>query len=47
MNFEVKFVGDRFQDSISQDIYIKYLTATSSHVIEHNIPVRELRWMVY
>ena len=47
MDFEVKFVGDRFQDSISQDIYIKYLTATSSHVIEHNIPGRELRWMVY
>ena len=47
MDFEVKFVGDRFQDSISQDIYIKYLTATSSHVIEHNIPGRELRWMIY
>lgn len=47
MDFDVKFVGDRFQDSISQDIYIKYLTATSSHVIEHNIPGRELRWMVY
>ena len=47
MDFEVKFVGDRFQDSISQDIYIKYLTATSSHVIEHNIPGRELRWIVY
>ena len=47
MEFEIKFVGDRFQDSISQDIYIKYLTATSSHVIEHNIPGRELRWMVY
>ena len=47
MDFEVKFVGDRFQDSISQEMYIKYLTATSSHVIEHNIPGRELRWMVY
>ena len=47
MEFEIKFVGDRFQDSISQDIYIKYLSATSSHVIEHNIPGRELRWMVY
>ena len=47
MDFDVKFVGDRFQDSISQDIYIKYLTARSSHVIEHNIPGRELRWMVY
>ena len=47
MDFEVKFVGDRFQDSISQEMYIKYLTATSSHVIEHNIPGRGLRWMVY
>jgi hypothetical protein len=47
MDFEVKFVGDRFKDSISQEMYIKYLTATSSHVIEHNIPGRELRWMVY
>ena len=47
MDFEVKFVGDRFKDSISQEMYIKYLTATSSHVIEHNIPGRELRWMIY
>ena len=47
MDFDVKFVGDRFQDSISQDIYIKYLTAPSSHVIEHIIPGRDLRWIVY
>ena len=47
MNFEVKFVGDRFTNGLPQEYYLKYLTATSSHVIEHNIPGRELRWMVY
>tara|TARA_B100000131_G_scaffold320479_1_gene368690 strand:+ start:283 stop:1413 length:1131 start_codon:yes stop_codon:yes gene_type:complete len=47
MEFEVKAVGDRFDDNISQKQFIEYLTATSSHVIEHNIPGRELRWMVY
>ncbi len=47
MDFEVKFVGDRFNDNITQKEYLEYLTATSSHVIEHNIPGRELRWMVY
>ena len=31
----------------SQPQFFEYLTATSSHVIEHNIPGRELRWMVY
>ena len=46
MEFEIKNVGDRFNDGVSQDFYIKYLTATSSHVIEHNIPGRELRWLV-
>ena len=47
MNFEVKFVGDRFANGLPQEYYLKYLTATSSHVIEHNIPGRELRWMIY
>ena len=47
MEFEVKAVGDRFDDNISQKQFIEYLTATSSHVIEHNIPGRELRWMVF
>ena len=46
MEFEIKNVGDRFNDEGSQEFYIKYLTATSSHVIEHNIPGRELRWLV-
>ena len=47
MEFEVKAVGDRFNDNVSQKQFIEYLTATSSHVIEHNIPGRELRWMVF
>ena len=46
MEFEVIPVGDRFSNSFSQEIYLEYLTATSSHVIEHNIPGRELRWIV-
>ena len=47
MEFEVKAVGDRFDDNIQQQQFIELLTATSSHVIEHNIPGRELRWMVF
>lgn len=47
MDFEVKFVGGRFQQSVPQEYFYELLTATSSHVIEHNIPGRELRWMVY
>jgi hypothetical protein len=47
MDFEVKFVGTRFQQSVPQEYFYELLTATSSHVIEHNIPGRELRWMVY
>ena len=46
MEFEVKFVGGRFQQSIPQDYFYQLLTATSSHVIEHNIPGRELKWIV-
>ena len=47
MDFEVRFVGERFQQSVPQAYYHELLTATSSHIIEHNIPGRELRWMVY
>ena len=47
MEFEVRAVGDRFNDNVTQKQFIEYLTATSSHVIEHNIPGRELRWMVF
>ena len=38
-----------FQSSgvgVPQSYFYELLTATSSHVIEHNIPGRELRWMV-
>ena len=41
MDFEIRPVGERFQNGVPQQLYLKYLTATSSHVIEHNIPGRE------
>ena len=47
MDFEIKFVGERFQNSLPQDYYVNLLTATSSAVIEKNIPGRELRWIVF
>ena len=47
MDFEVKFVGERFQQSVPQAYYHELLTATSSAIIEKNIPGRELRWIVY
>ena len=47
MEFVVKPVGGRFQQSVPQKYFYELLTATSSHVIENNIPGRELRWMVY
>ena len=47
MEFDVKFVGDRFHQSIPQDHYKNLLAAVSSHNNESNIPGRELRWMVY
>ena len=47
MDFVIKPVGARFQQSVPQKYFYELLTATSSHVIEHNIPGRELRWMVY
>ncbi len=46
MDFEVIFVGDRFDSALSQDYYRSRLIATSSHNIEDNIPGRELRWIV-
>ncbi len=46
MDFEVVFVGDRFDNALSQDYYRSRLVATSSHNIEDNIPGRELRWIV-
>ena len=47
MDFVIKPVGARFQQSVPQKYFYELLTATSSHVIENNIPGRELRWMVY
>jgi len=47
MEFDIKFVGNRFQQSIPQDHYNTLLKAVSSHNNESNIPGRELRWMIY
>ena len=47
MDFEVKFVGERFQNGLPQEYYHELLTATSSAIIEKNIPGREQRWIVY
>ena len=47
MEFEVKFIGQRFQKSLPQDHYKNLLAAVSSHNNESNIPGRELRWMVF
>ena len=47
MEFDIKFVGDRFQYSVPQDHYNTLLRAVSSLNNESNIPGRELRWMVY
>ncbi len=47
MEFDIKFVGDRFQQSIPQEHYGNLLRAVSSHNNESNIPGRELRWVVF
>lgn len=47
MEFDIKFVGTRFQQSIRQEHYVNLLRAVSSHNNESNIPGRELRWMVF
>ena len=47
MEFEVKFIGQRFQQSLPQEHYKNLLAAVSSHNNESNIPGRELRWMVF
>lgn len=47
MEFDIKFVGSRFNQSLPQDHYNNLLKAVSSHNNESNIPGRELRWMVY
>ncbi len=47
MEFDVKFVGNRFDYSIPQEHYNNLLAAVSSHNNESSIPGRELRWIVY
>ena len=47
MEFDIKFVGARFENGIPQDYYKSLLKAVSSHNNEDNIPGRELRWMVF
>ena len=47
MEFEIRFIGDRFPNSLPQDHYKNLLAAVSSHNNESNIPGRELRWMIY
>ena len=47
MEFDIRFVGDRFPNSVPQEYYKNLLRAVSSHNNEDNIPGRELRLMVY
>ena len=47
MEFDIKFVGNRFQQSVPQEHYVNLLRAVSSHNNESNIPGRELRWMMF
>lgn len=47
MEFDIKFIGNRFQNSLPQDYYVNLLKAVSSHNNESNIPGRELRWMIF
>ena len=47
MEFDIKFIGQRFNNSLPQEHYKNLLGAVSSHNNENNIPGRELRWMVF
>ncbi len=47
MEFDIRFVGARFQQSMPQEHYGNLLRAVSSHNNESNIPGRELRWMIF
>ena len=47
MEFDIKFIGGRFQNSLPQDYYVNLLKAVSSHNNESNIPGRELRWIIF
>ena len=41
MDFDIRFVGNRFQESVPQEHYVNLLRAVSSHNNESNIPGRE------
>ena len=47
MEFDIKFVGDRFQQALPQEYYNTLLKVVSSHNNESNIPGRELRWVIF
>jgi len=47
MDFNIKFVGGRFQSAVPQEHYVNLLRVVSSHNNESNIPGRELRWMIF
>ena len=47
MDFDIKFIGNRFNNSLPQEHYVNLLAAVSSHNNESNIPGRELRWMIF
>ena len=47
MEFDIKFIGNRFNHSLPQEHYKNLLAAVSSHNNESNIPGRELRWMIF
>jgi hypothetical protein len=47
MEFDIKFIGDRFQQALPQDYYNSLLQVVSSHNNESNIPGRELRWIIF
>ncbi len=47
MEFDIRFVGARFANSIPQEHYVNLLASVSSHNNESNIPGRELRWMIF
>ena len=47
MEFDIKFIGNRFNHSLPQEHYKNLLAAVSSHNNESNIPGRELRWIIF
>jgi len=47
MNFDIRLVGERFNNGIPHEYFKNLLRSVSSHNNEDNIPGRELRLMVY